>query len=350
MKKSIVALILFTSIGFSSSVAHEVFAPYLSEVQIRDVPGTYDPVDKSLNLSGIKFRIARYKEDKSCAISYTFDDGLREHYTLVRPHLKKLGFKATFWINGSKINLNENAITDTTRMTWKNLREMGSSGHEISNHGWAHKNFGRHTLDEIKKDIYKNDSAIFAHIGIMPRTFCYPNNKKTPEGFKVASENRVGTRTVQYSVGGKSTNENLEKWVNTLLDTNGWGVTMTHGITYGYDHFQSEDILWNHLKEVKSQEDKIWIGTFREVATYVKARDSVTYQVTQENNKLRVIPHLTLNRELFAGRLTAVVEQMGIQKIKIRQGKRKLKAAVHDNAAVFEFDPFGGPIDIEIRL
>lgn len=25
-------------------------------------------------------QIARYKQDKACAISYTFDDGLAEHY------------------------------------------------------------------------------------------------------------------------------------------------------------------------------------------------------------------------------------------------------------------------------
>ena len=29
--------------------------------------------------------IARFKDDKACAISYTFDDGLKEHYTLVTP-------------------------------------------------------------------------------------------------------------------------------------------------------------------------------------------------------------------------------------------------------------------------
>ena len=30
-------------------------------------------------------QIARYKQDKACAISYTFDDGLAEHYTSCSP-------------------------------------------------------------------------------------------------------------------------------------------------------------------------------------------------------------------------------------------------------------------------
>lgn len=67
-------------------------------------------------------------------------------------------------------------------MTWPQLREMSDNGHEISNHGWAHKNFARFPIEEIKEDIFKNDSAIFANTGVMPRTFCYPNNNKKAEG------------------------------------------------------------------------------------------------------------------------------------------------------------------------
>lgn len=32
--------------------------------------------------------VAKYKHDKICAISYTFDDGLAEHYTIVFPELE----------------------------------------------------------------------------------------------------------------------------------------------------------------------------------------------------------------------------------------------------------------------
>lgn len=123
-------------------------------------------------------QIARYKQDKASAISYTFDDGLAEHYTLLVPQLEKRGFRGTFWVCGSNINKDNENITDTTRMTWPQLKEMADNGHEISNHGWAHKNFARFPIEEIKEDIFKNDSAIFANTGVMPRTFCYPNNNK----------------------------------------------------------------------------------------------------------------------------------------------------------------------------
>ena len=293
--------------------------------------------------------VARYRGDKTCAISYTFDDGLKEHYTLVAPKFKELGFKGTFWINGSKINKDENAITDTTRMTWENLKQMSHLGHEVSNHGWAHKNFGRHTLEEIREDIYKNDSAIFVNIGMMPRTFCYPNNTKTREGLKIASENRVGTRTVQRSVGGKSTSGDLEKWVHPLLDTRDWGITMTHGITYGYDHFKSADILWAHLQKVKAMEDQIWVGTFQEVAAYTKERDNIRFDVVKKKRSMIVTPHLTLDQELFTEPLTMVVKQKGGRKVQVKQEGKKLPVTIRPDQILFNFNPHGGPIQVDFR-
>jgi len=61
--------------------------------------------------------VADYKDDKQCAISYTFDDGLEEHYTLVFPEMEKVGFKGTFWIWGKGIE-NVTEQQDKPRMTW----------------------------------------------------------------------------------------------------------------------------------------------------------------------------------------------------------------------------------------
>ena len=65
------------------------------------------------------------------------------------------------------------------------------------------------TLEQVKSEIEKNDSAIFANIGVMPVTYCYPYNYKTDEIVALASKNRVGTRTKQISIGGKSTLNDL---------------------------------------------------------------------------------------------------------------------------------------------
>lgn len=293
--------------------------------------------------------VAKYRHDKVCAISYTFDDGLAEHYTLAAPQLEQRGFRGTFFINGSKVNKDERHIKDTTRVTWPQLKEMAEKGHEISNHGWAHRNFAKFPFEVLKEDILKNDSAIYAHVGVMPRTYAYPNNTKQGEAMAFVARNRVGTRLKQRSVGSKRTARDLEKWMETLIKTGDWGVGMTHGLTYGYDAFGNPQRLWEHWEQVKANEDKIWVGTFHEVVSYLKEREAIRLTVTEKKNKLHVVPELPLDKELFTEPLTMVVEGGTMKKVSARQGKKKLSVQLRFDKAFFDFDPFGGEIIVTIR-
>lgn len=293
--------------------------------------------------------VAKYRHDKVCAISYTFDDGLAEHYTLAAPQLEQRGFRGTFFINGSKVNKDERHIKDTTRVTWLQLKEMAEKGHEISNHGWAHRNFAKFPFEVLKEDILKNDSAIYAHVGVMPRTYAYPNNTKQGEAMAFVARNRVGTRLKQRSVGSKRTARDLEKWMETLIKTGDWGVGMTHGLTYGYDAFGNPQRLWEHWEQVKANEDKIWVGTFHEVVSYLKEREAIRLTVTEKKNKLHVVPELPLDKELFTEPLTMVVEGGTMKKVSARQGKKKLSVQLRSDKAFFDFDPFGGEIIVTIR-
>lgn len=307
----------------------------------------YKTLEKILDLSNTGFHIARYKDDKACAISYTFDDGLKEHYTLVAPALEKQGFRGTFWINGNTLQ-DSTAARGIPRVTWGELKEMATKGHEVSNHGWSHKSLPKLEGEALRAEIEKNDTAIFNHTGVFPRTFCYPGNAKSGPAIAAASAHRVDTRTQQFSVGGKSTNENLEKKVSDLIEKHAWGVTMTHGINYGYDQFRSSQVFWDHLEKVKAQEDQIWVGTFHDVAAYVKCQKAITYDIEKTKKGLRVIPRITLDKDLFATPLTAVIDRAGVKKVAIKQGKKKLKARLLPDKVLFDFDPFGGAIDIEM--
>ena len=293
--------------------------------------------------------VAKYRHDKVCAISYTFDDGLAEHYTLAAPQLEQRGFRGTFFINGSKVNKDERHIKDTTRVTWPQLKEMAEKGHEISNHGWAHRNFAKFPFEVLKEDLLKYDSAIYAHVGVMPRTYAYPNNTKQGEAMAFVARNRVGTRLKQRSVGSKRTARDLEKWMETLIKTGDWGVGMTHGLTYGYDAFGNPQRLWEHWEQVKANEDKIWVGTFHEVVSYLKEREAIRLTVTEKKNKLHVVPELPLDKELFTEPLTMVVEGGTMKKVSARQGKKKLSVQLRSDKAFFDFDPFGGEIIVTIR-
>src|SRR5262249_31045061 len=47
-------------------------------------------------------RIAQFDGDRAAAISYTFDDNLRDQYTLAVPMLNEAGFKGTFFVIAGK--------------------------------------------------------------------------------------------------------------------------------------------------------------------------------------------------------------------------------------------------------
>lgn len=292
-------------------------------------------------------KIAKFKGNKPAAISYTFDDGYVEHYTVAAPELEKHGFRGTFWVNGTTHQKNEQQITDTTRATWAQLKEMAERGHEISNHGWSHKNLNRITREEIIEEIRKNDSIIFLKTGVMPVTYCYAYNSKNDEAVRLASENRVGTRMFQRSIGSKSTDESLEKWVSELIERGEWGVGMTHGISYGYDAFRFPAVFWRHLEKVKAQEDIIWVGTFREIAAYEKERDCIRLDISSKRKKIKITPSHPLDKNLYTEELTMVVNTQKKKIKSVKQGKKTLPfQPVSPEKTIFDFDPNGSMVSV----
>lgn len=299
--------------------------------------------------SVLDIHIAKYKGDKVCAVSYTFDDGLIEHYTLVYPMLEQLGFKGTFWVSGNRIQ-NKELQRGVPPMTWEQLKEMTDHGHEISSHGWSHKNMTKLSPENIKSEIWKNDSIIFEKTGVFPQTFCYPGNARNDTVESILSAQKIATRTYQRSIGSKSTDKDLENWIKKLRKEQGWGVGMTHGITYGYDAFKDSSILWNHLKQVKEQEDSIWVATFRSVAAYIKERDHTILEIKNiSESEIIILPNLSLDKSLFTTNLTMLIDKKEVKDLTVKQGGRKLDVQIYPDKAVFDFDPYGGYIQIKIE-
>lgn len=299
----------------------------------------------------VNFRVAKFKDNKACAISYTFDDDLQEHYTLVFPYFEKLGFKGTFFINGATIEESQGVheVRGVVRTTWAQLKEMADHGHEISNHGWAHKNFNRFPFEEIKQDICKNDSAIIKHIGKPALTFCYPNNSKNKEGVAFASQGRVGTRTFQISIGSKRDSAFLSNWIDTLIMNKEWGVGMTHGITHGYDAFRDPQLFWNHLEEVKARENKIWVATFADVSAYTKEAENTSLHTKANGKQWTITPNLNLDEAIFNKPLTMVVEASDIKKVVAKQDGKTLPTTLEKDKTTFDFNPHGGEIVIKVK-
>ena len=300
--------------------------------------------------------VARYKGNCAAAISYTFDDGLLEQYTELFPQLKKYNIKASFCVNGNTINRNEYLLNtgDTTdvlarekpRMTWKMLREMSDQGQEITSHGWEHKNVKKIEGGALRYEVQHNDTVIWEHTGVFPRTYFYPGNAKSPEKVAYCEQNRVGTRTEQVSIGSKRDEAWLQQWIEGLIRDRKWGVGMTHGISRGYDHFKNPQVLWNHFEYISHLRDSVWIATFHDVSAYVKERDAIKLKTKIRMGKIIVVPSLPLDKELFHESLSLVVDHTLLS---ATQDGKHLVFRNKGGRGIVDFNPHGGKIILRVE-
>ncbi len=287
-------------------------------------------------------RVAKYYGDREGALTFTFDDGLGEHYTEVFPRLKALGLKASFGIIGSKVGGNWKG---NPTVTWAQLREMAADGQEITSHGYQHNAVIKLQGEALRYEVQHNDTLICDSVGVFPRTYFYPGNRKTDEAVAFCSQDRVGTRMFQGSLGSKRDSAWVQRTLERTLKKHEWTVWMTHGISRGYDAFPDPQLLWNTMKLATQMQDLLWICTLHDGLAYAAERDTVQIEVKRKGTDIIVTPTMPLNQKLFFHPLTLIV---GSQVTEAIQGKHRLTVKRKDDYSLIDFDPHGGKIIIHL--
>lgn len=297
--------------------------------------------------AGIKvddIRISQYKDGKDCAVSLTFDDGMKEHYTIVAKELEERDWRGTFWLCCDWIH--DDPLADTTHITWAEALEMHQNGHEMSNHSWSHQDLTKLSASKVEKEISKNDDAILKHLGVKPVTFCFPYNNYNDEVVEIAMKGKVGARLDQFWLGGQHSDEAyLRQQIDSAICNKMWISGMTHGINYGYDCYEDASDFTKFLDYLKSKEDKIWVGTFKDVAIYRAVAEATTLEFKNHGKKVTVTPKTSLDPGLYQTILTLEVPaEDGVDKI-VQDGKH-LESFRKNGKTYIYFNPFGGEIDI----
>ena len=290
-------------------------------------------------------KVADYKDGKECAVSLTFDDSMKEHYTIVAPELEKRGFRGTFWMCGGWMPAEPQY--DTTHFTWAEAKEMSDKGHEMSNHSWSHPNMTTLSEEELKEQIRKNDEAILANLGKPSTTFCFPYNAYNDTVLAEVMKGRIGARLKEFWLGGQhSPKEYLQKQIEDALAAGSWIVGMTHGINYGYDCYEDASEFTDFLDYLKSLEDRIWVGTFRDIAAYTAVAKGVSMDISKDGKEITIVPATNLDRTLYETPLTLEVTTDG-KKVKAQQDGKALEASYRNGKAYITFCPFGGAVTLK---
>ncbi len=225
-------------------------------------------------------RIAKFKGDCAAAVSFTFDDNMRDQDDVAVPMLERYGFHGTFFVvAGVTPDTKEEAAKKKAgehgSIGWDRLKELAAAGHEIANHSWTHANLPKSDDANLEQEVNRAYERITEKIGVAPLSFCYPGNGYDDRVRKLVMQRHVADRTFQDAYGGKDfTAELANKRIDDAILDGKWLVGMIHGITTGYEPFTSPEIFEGHLKYVKSLEAKVWVDTFANVSRYIQERDA----------------------------------------------------------------------------
>lgn len=109
----------------------------------------------------------------------------------------------------------------------------------LQNHGWSHLKVWRLNQEELRYEVQHNDTAIYQNTGQFPRTYIFPGNSKTDSAISFCTKDRVGLRMKQIAIGGKRKIPELCSRIEKAIEKHEPIVGMTHGITRGYDCFDT---------------------------------------------------------------------------------------------------------------
>ncbi|MFT4177633.1 MAG: polysaccharide deacetylase family protein [Luteolibacter sp.] len=301
-------------------------------------------------------RIAEFSGDRAGAISYTFDDNIRDQYTLAVPMMNEFGLKGTFFViagrtaetpeEGEQKANDPNIRKQWGGISWPELKIMFDQGHEIASHTWSHRNMAKISPEDAEAELSKAYEAIKTRIGQAPLTLAFPFNASSPEVKDMALKYHVNFRSYQVGASGKTTVDSLKKWADNAASEKKWAVLMLHGIARGYASLSDPEILREHFKYVKSREKDLWVDTFANISRYRKEHENAEIKLEGSNGNITCTLTSSLDPQIYNFPLTLVIETKGARAVSAKRDGKPLPAEIRNGALFIEASPDPKPITV----
>jgi peptidoglycan/xylan/chitin deacetylase (PgdA/CDA1 family) len=89
----------------------------------------------------------------------TFDDGHESNYRYAPALLEKYGCRAMFFITAGFVE------SQPASMTWSQVRELASLGHEIQSHSWSHRCLTHCSPEDLREQLQRSREMIEERAG-----------------------------------------------------------------------------------------------------------------------------------------------------------------------------------------
>lgn len=250
------------------------------------------------------------------------------------------------------------ASNQADRITWDELRALANRGYEFASHTVTHPRLA--VLDDANLiyELEKSRQDILDHLGYK-HTFSvecpfgtedsrgvsfalqrYPLARNyMPDSFvddlDRASTADPATSTKEYvrwqrGPLTKTSIETIKSWVDKSLALGDvWLVMVSHGVDgIGWEPKTHSEID-EYLAYMKSKEDKLWIGTFQDVAKYMRERMHAEVHSYPNGDAISVVLRQSLTDMRYDLPLTLKTSvPSGWQRVAVHQGSRSQEAPV----------------------
>src|SRR5260221_3206477 len=290
-----------------------------------------------LNLVSNRVYISEFPEERTAAVSFTFDDNYPSSLSYIAPMFEKYEFKATFFVIPNQVN-------DTQWPEWKKLSEKGF---EIGNHSLNHL-----TLTQIKDTTQLHEEINHAYqiiedkIGAAPFSFAHPGHATNEAVDKVVFQKHYATRVSPlgfcewWGVVSSSDVTMLEKNLRDAIKKNTWLVVAAHGVEDGWQPIKIQ-FLEQCLSLVKAQESQIWVDHFGNLAKYKIEKQKTSLSIKELEGRLNITLESSLDTAIFNYPLTVVLDDPKYKRAKVNpmEGTSIVNLTYHKDKIILKLLP-----------
>ena len=242
--------------------------------------------------------------------------------------------------------------------TWDDFRRDAAKGYEIASHSITHASMPgldsvniQYELEKSKEEVRKQMGEKYTFSAEVP--YGYENARVMKIAYKIypALRNRMpepwlkeidraSKQTpvttdkdyIQWQRGAttKTPLPLMKAWVDTAVAKNNtWLVLVFHGVDdLGYEALP-HTLLATYFQYIKSNETKLWIATFGDVAKYMREREHTKVQSTESKGKIEIVLTGDLDRNVYNIPLTLkTYVPSSWKKAAIQTGNTKLKKSI----------------------
>jgi peptidoglycan/xylan/chitin deacetylase (PgdA/CDA1 family) len=231
----------------------------------------------------VRARVTEYPENKTAALSITFDDGCPSVFTKILPLLDQYNLKGTFLII---------ARAASERKEWDKWNALIANGHEVGNHSMTHS-FYLGTVEDnaiLAREIDSSYLVLARNLSKPPFSFGHPFHSASPQADNIVFKHHYATKISPPGfchMVPLYNSPSFKKELRQGIKKHKWIVTTAHGIGDCYAPITYE-VLQDFIQTVVASRNEVHIDTFENLSKYKIERENTRVRITGSSDNFTV--------------------------------------------------------------